>query len=215
LSRICERQSVRRRNVPAWHGLPSPRRRRPEFIFHGAATKSSAARSIYNHSDALRSRQCRPAIEAPAFPRAPQLPQAGASHFAAMSAAPARGMEHRARSCTRRKQFHLAMEGRESESTEMKPSITSVVGAFLLAGTFTAHAQNSELGVPTIETPSTKAPSTQQPGPNRRTRSKEQTDRAPSAIDSVGADPDSSLPRIPSVIRNCEEPAPRFCRDLP
>jgi len=92
----------------------------------------------------------------------------------------------------------------------MKPSITFVAAAILLAGAFTARAQNSELGVPTVEAPSTKAPATRRSAPNHRTRTKAETEQVP-----VTTDPETSLPRLPSVFRNCEEPTPRYCRFLP
>jgi hypothetical protein len=80
------------------------------------------------------------------------------------------------------------------------------------AGTVTPGAQNLELGVPTLEVPSTKAPPTAS-RPNGRTRKSRYTRRAPNSTDSEDVS-DISMPRLPSVIRNCEHPAPRFCKDL-
>jgi hypothetical protein len=97
----------------------------------------------------------------------------------------------------------------------MTPSITSIAAAILLAGAATlltaisaapAQAQNIESGVAPL-----RAPSAQHSGAHHRTHAKGRARRAPDATEGEESTPDMSMPRIPSVFRNCEEPAPRFC----
>jgi hypothetical protein len=92
----------------------------------------------------------------------------------------------------------------------MKPSIASIVVAIILAGAFSAHAQNTEQGVaaPKADVAAPKADAARQSGSRHRTRADRDTD------DTAGAagDVETSLPRLPSVFRNCEEPLPRYCQ---
>jgi hypothetical protein len=92
----------------------------------------------------------------------------------------------------------------------MKPSIASIVVAITLAGTFSAHAQNTEQGVapPKADVAAPKADAARQSGSRHRTRTDRDTDDAAGSAGDV----ESSLPRLPSVFRNCEEPLPRYCQ---
>jgi hypothetical protein len=84
----------------------------------------------------------------------------------------------------------------------MKPSIASIVLAIMLAGMFSARAQNAEQGA--------AAPKAGAAGDSgSRVRVKRNA-----ADDAAGAsgDVETSLPRLPSVFRNCEEPLPRYCQ---
>lgn len=83
----------------------------------------------------------------------------------------------------------------------MKPSIASIVVAIMLAGAFSAQAQNTEQGA--------AAPKAGAAGDSgSRARTKRNTDDTPGA----SGDVETSLPRLPSVFRNCEEPLPRYCQ---
>ena len=87
----------------------------------------------------------------------------------------------------------------------MKPSIASIMAAIMLAGMFSAHAQNAEEGA--------AAPKVGAAGDSgsQRVRVKRTADDSGAAGD-TGDTYGSSLPRLPSVFRNCEEPLPRYCQ---
>ena len=88
----------------------------------------------------------------------------------------------------------------------MKASFASVVVAIVLAGTFSAHAQNTQEGVA-----APKAGAAPDSGSQRVRTRRDAEDAAGDAGDTGGAY-GSSLPRLPSVFRNCEEPLPRYCQ---
>jgi hypothetical protein len=87
----------------------------------------------------------------------------------------------------------------------MKPSFVSVVVAIVLAGTFSARAQNPQQGVAAPKAGSAGDSASQ------AVRTKQDADTYGDAGD-TGGDYGSSLPRLPSVFRNCEEPLPRYCQ---
>jgi hypothetical protein len=96
----------------------------------------------------------------------------------------------------------MAEQGRRGLA-EMKPSIASIVMAIMLAGTFCAHAQNTEEGAAAA-----KAGAARESG-SQRVRIKRNAD---DDTYSAPGDVETSLPRLPSVFRNCEEPLPRYCQ---
>jgi hypothetical protein len=91
----------------------------------------------------------------------------------------------------------------------MKLSVASVVMAIVVGGTFSARAQNPEQGasVPKVGAPGDPAPQRTQ---TRRDAAGTYGDAGDAG--DTGGNYGSSLPRIPSVLRNCEEPLPRYCQ---
>jgi hypothetical protein len=88
----------------------------------------------------------------------------------------------------------------------MKLSFASVVVAIVLAGTFCARAQNPQQGG--------AAPKAAAPGDSAvpRVQTKRDTEDTAGDAGDTGGNYGSSLPRLPSVFRNCEEPLPRYCQ---
>jgi hypothetical protein len=72
----------------------------------------------------------------------------------------------------------------------MKLSIIALAGGILLAGTFAARARI------------------------HRHHHQARPGIAPDTRDTSGANPETTLPRLPNFFKNCEHPAPWFCRDL-
>jgi len=89
----------------------------------------------------------------------------------------------------------------------MKPSIATIVVAIMLAGTFSARAQNTEQGAA-----APKAGAAGDSGSQRVRMKRNADDDTSGAAGDTGGTYGSSLPRLPSVFRNCEEPLPRYCQ---
>jgi hypothetical protein len=77
--------------------------------------------------------------------------------------------------------------------------------AIVLAGTFAAHAQFTEGDIAAV-----KAHHTHHSSHRMRTTAQPSTSDGTESI----SDSDLSIPRLPSVFRNCEYPIHSFCRRL-
>jgi Rod binding domain-containing protein len=102
----------------------------------------------------------------------------------------------------------------------MRPSIASVVAAILLAGTFAAHAQDTDAGAapPKARTAHHVSHNDRKRVRRRATPTPSTASRAPAATDEDEEFPQPNIPRgsaggpLPNYFKNCEEPiVPRFC----
>jgi hypothetical protein len=108
---------------------------------------------------------------------------------------------------------------RQKVSPEMKGSIASAAAAILLAGALTAHAQDSQQdsqqdnqqdrqGGVSHKARSTHHSGARHSGAHRQAMAQGNDESDENAAELAS---DESIPRLPSVFRNCEHPAPWFC----